>query len=170
MQTCTPCGEGQVQTATPIATLPDCILYQAFSKTNVPPTDCQRPSTDCTDGLFRARDIWPKVALSFPASWGRQAGGQGCPVILGWLGCDHPKRKKGPPARWHVFTIWHLMSRQMQSPRQVRARQGGGNTRHTGATTDAHTSTRRGPCPGACCPLQVWLHLELVVCLRLLQA
>lgn len=111
---------------TPVTTLPDCILYQAFSKTNVPPTDC----TDCT-GLPQ------KVALSFPASWGCQAGGQGCPVILGWLGCDHPKRKKKKGAPCPVACSHNLALNEPPnaSAKQVR-------TGHRGRENNWHMATR----------------------------
>lgn len=146
-----------VQTGTPVTTLPDCILYQAFSKTNVPPTDCQRPSTDCTDRAGchrRARDalarVWPKVALSFPASWGRQAGGQGCPVILGWLGCDHPKRKKGAPCPVACFHNLALNEPPNASAKQVRTGQGRRET--TGTREQRLTRIQvRGVAPGPSC-------------------
>lgn len=154
---CTPEGFlGRVQTATPIATLPDRILYQAFSKTKVPPTDCNWLHwLHWLPWLPReGQGFWAWVALSLPASWGRQAGGQGCPVILGWLGCDHPKRKdqkRGPPCPVACFHNLALNEPPNASAKQVRAGHEGGKHWHTGAATDAHTSTRRGPCPGCRC-------------------
>lgn len=172
-RTCTRAERHRRRQRCPLRHCPIAFDTKPFPRpTFLPLTATDRPAAAPTalTASEEARDIWSKVALSFPASWGRQAGGQGCPVILGWLGCDHPKRKKGAPCPVACFHNLALNEPPNASAKQVKARSGGGNTRHTGATTDAHTSTRLGPCPGGFCALQVWLHLELVVCRRPLQA